>query len=73
VAVPTKVRAVYDHGVLRPLAPVDLPERGEVTILIVEDDVPAGAVAALAASGGAFGFLARPEEDVYTREDGEPV
>ncbi len=70
---PRTIRAVYDHGVLRPLEDVKLPEQGEVTIVILDDDLPADAMAQLAASGGAFDFLADPAEDVYTREDGEPV
>ena len=67
------IRAVYDHGVLRPLERVKLPEKGEVTVVILDDDVPSDAIAQLAASGGSFDFLADPTEDVYTREDGEPV
>ena len=70
---PRTIRAVYDHGVLRPLERLDLPEQGEVTVVILDDDVPSDAIAQLAMSGGSFDFLADPAEDVYTREDGEPV
>ena len=70
---PRTIRAVYEGGVLRPVERVDLPEQGEVTLVILDDDVPTDAVAQLAASGGSFDFLFDPAEDVYTREDGEPV
>lgn len=68
-----KVRAVYDHGVLRLLEQVDLPEQREVTVVIIEDGVSGGELRELAAAGGAFDFLSAPQEDVYSREDGEPV
>ena len=32
----TRVEAIYEHGVLRPLAPVDLIESQQVTLLISE-------------------------------------
>jgi predicted DNA-binding antitoxin AbrB/MazE fold protein len=32
----TRVDAIYEHGVLRPLAPVDLTESQRVTLLISE-------------------------------------
>lgn len=67
------VRAVYEGGVLRLLERVELPEQGEVTVVILDDDVPSDAIAQLAMSGGSFDFLADPCEDIYTREDGEPV
>ena len=71
--VPKTIRAVYDHGVLRPLDPVDLPENRQVTLIVVEDDVPVEALACAAVSGGAFDFLKDEAEDVYSAEDGEPV
>ena len=69
------VRAIFDHGVLRPLERIDLPEHGEVTLVIVDgdDDIASDEAATVAAAGGAFDFLGDPAEDVYTREDGEPV
>ncbi|MCG3155003.1 MAG: hypothetical protein DKINENOH_01601 [bacterium] len=33
------------------------------------DDVPAAEIARLAEAGGAFDFLADPEEDIYSDED----
>ena len=67
------IRALYDHGVLRPLEKLDLPEQGEVTLVILDDDPSSEEIARLAAEGGSFDFLADPAEDVYTRDDGEPV
>ena len=67
------VKAVYENGVLRPLERVDLPSQGEVTIVILDDDVPVEGIAEMALSGGSFDFLADPAEDIYTRDDGEPV
>jgi hypothetical protein len=67
------VRALCDHTVLRPLERIELPDQGEVTIVILDDDVPSDAIAQAAASGGSFEFLADPAEDVCTLEDGEPV
>ena len=32
----TELRAVYENGVLRPLEPISLPERQEVTLTISE-------------------------------------
>jgi len=68
-----KVKAVYDRGVLKLLERVDLPEHKKVTVVIVEDDVPTEELQELAVAGGAFDFLSKPEEDIYTREDGDPV
>lgn len=67
------VKAIYENGVLRPLEPVDLPPQGEVTIVILDDDVPVEGIAKMALAGGSFDFLAEPAEDVYTLDDGEPV
>ncbi len=69
---PRTIRAVYEGGGLRPVERIDLPEQGEVTLVILDDDVAADAIAQLAASGGSFDFLSDPAEDIYTREDGEP-
>lgn len=68
-----KVKAVYDHGVLKLLERVDLPEHKKVTVVIVEDDVPTEELQELAVASGAFDFLSDSAEDIYTREDGDPV
>jgi len=68
-----KVKAIYEHGVLKLLERVDLPEHKKVTVVIVEDDVPTEGTRELAVAGGAFDFLSSSGEDVYTLEDGDPV
>jgi predicted DNA-binding antitoxin AbrB/MazE fold protein len=67
------VRAVFDRGILRPLEHLDLPDREEVTIVILDDDDSSEEVAQIAGEGGAFEFLAGEAEEACTREDGEPV
>jgi predicted DNA-binding antitoxin AbrB/MazE fold protein len=68
------IRAIFRDGRLEPLDPVNLPENTRVTIAVIEgDDLPADAIANLAAQGGAFDFLSDPREDIYTAADGEPV
>lgn len=68
------VKAVYENGVLKPLANVALSEHEQVEIIIVqsEDDLPAAGIAGLAQTSPSFKFLADPEEDIYTPTDGEP-
>ena len=73
ISVIKQVKAIYDHGVLRLLKRVKLKDKSEVTVVIIEDDVPSRDIAALVSAGGSFGFLAAPEEDVYSLEDGKPV
>ena len=69
------IKAIYENGVLRPLSPLELAEREEVEIIILKegDEVPARALAALAEASESLAFLAAPEEDVYSPQDGEPV
>ena len=42
-------------------------------IEFAEEDLPPGAMARMAAQGGAFDFWYDEAEDVYTEEDGEPL
>ena len=70
---PKTIKAVYEHGTLRLLEPVDLPEQSSVTIIIVDNGMATDEIRQLAAAGGSFDFLEAPEEDVYSREDGEPI
>lgn len=44
-----------------------------VAVQLLEDDLPPGEMARLAAQGGAFDFWKEEGEDIYTLEDGEPV
>jgi predicted DNA-binding antitoxin AbrB/MazE fold protein len=72
---PNSIKAIYEHGVLRPLEELDLGEQEQVEIMILKpgEEIPASALARLALAGKSFAFLEEPEEDVYTLEDGEPV
>ena len=72
---PNSIKAIYEHGVLRPLEELELGEREQVEIKILKpgEEIPALALAHLALAGKSFAFLEKPEEDVYTLEDGEPV
>jgi predicted DNA-binding antitoxin AbrB/MazE fold protein len=35
------LKAIYEHGVLRPLEPLDLPERKEVSLTLADESIPA--------------------------------
>jgi hypothetical protein len=68
------IKAIVRGGLLDPLEPLDLPEETTVTLTLAEgDDVPACAIAQVAGTGGAFGFLSDPREDIYSLEDGEAL
>lgn len=69
-----QIEAVFEGGVFKPLAEVDLPEHQRVSIVVtVQDDLPAKLLAEVAESGRSFAFLADPREDIYSPDDGEPV
>jgi predicted DNA-binding antitoxin AbrB/MazE fold protein len=69
------IKAIYENGVLRPLSELNLGEREEVEIIILNDsdDIPAAAIAAMSQMNKSFAFLDDPEENVYTLQDGESV
>ena len=69
------IKAIYENGVLRPLSSVELAEREEVELIILdgEEDIPSHAIAGMAHAGGSFQFLAEEAEDIYTLEHGEKV
>jgi cobyrinic acid a,c-diamide synthase len=53
---------------------IELARRSEpLDIQFAEDDLLPGAMARMAAQGGAFDFWYDEAEDVYTEEDGEPL
>lgn len=64
--------AIYEGGDLHPTKPLPLPERARVRLAIVDDPF-AMEIAAAAARSKTFEFLARADEDIYSRDDGEPV
>jgi len=69
------IKAIYEHGVLRPLEELELSEQEQVEIMILKpgEEILALDLARLALAGKSFAFLEEPEEDVYSLEDGEPV
>ncbi len=56
----TAIHAIYENGVFRPTAPVDLPDGTEVTVLTPGATAP-GVGPAQAASGSGN----RPAEDIF--------
>ena len=70
---PQTIRAIYEDGVLKPLARLDIPEHRMLEITITEYDLPLSLVARVAEEGGAYDFLHDDAEDIYTRDDGEAV
>jgi predicted DNA-binding antitoxin AbrB/MazE fold protein len=51
-----RIRAVFEHGVLRPLEPLSIPEGDTVDVTIARPD-----------SAGAFAKIPTPEEEDYAR------
>ena len=65
-------RAVLPRTDLEKL--IELARRSEpLDIEFAEADLPPGAMARMAAQGGAFDFWYEEGEDIYTLEDGEPL
>ena len=69
------VPAIYEHGVLKLLGKVNLPDCQRVLIALfpAEDDVPTFLIGEAAMQSQSFGFLDDPAEDLYRPSDGEPV
>jgi len=72
---PHSVKAIYEHGLLRPLEELELGEQEQVEIMILKpgEEISAADLARLAQAGKRFAFLEGSEEDVYSLEDGEPA
>ena len=68
------IPATYEHGIFRPVTPVQLPEHLRVILAVspAEDDVPTILLDRLAEHSQSFSFLNDPREDLYTPMDGEP-
>jgi hypothetical protein len=68
------IRAIFRHGKLTPLDPLDLPENTALTVALLDgDDLSGDAIGALAQNDKSFEFLNNPLEDLYTDADGEAV
>lgn len=71
----TTIPAIYERGMLKPLAKLKLADHQRVLIAVfaTEDDLPTFLIGEAAAQGQAFDFLADPAEDLYRPTDGEPI
>jgi predicted DNA-binding antitoxin AbrB/MazE fold protein len=67
------VEAVFEQGSLRPLERLPLVERQHVWLTILLDEPTAQQLAQLATQSPSFQFLGDPVENLYSREDGQPV
>ena len=68
------IPATYEHGIFKPLTPVELPEHVRVILAVspAEEDVPTILLDRLAERSRSFTFLSNPREEIYTPTDGEP-
>jgi predicted DNA-binding antitoxin AbrB/MazE fold protein len=69
----SSIEAVFEHGYLKPLVRLPLAEHQHVWVTILTDELSARQLAELAARSPSFQFLAAPEEDLYSPDDGQPV
>lgn len=69
------IPAIYEHGSLKLIKDIPLPEHQKVfvAIAISNDDVPSLIISKLAEESESFQFLNNPEEDIYSPSDGEEV
>ena len=67
------IEAIFEQGHLKPLVRLPLAEHQHVWVTIVSAEPSAQQLAQLAAQSPSFQFLAAPEEDLYSLEDGQPV
>lgn len=67
------IPAIYEHGDLRPINPLKLPEHQKVFIAIAisNDEIPSLLLSKLAEESKSFQFLNNPDEDIYSPSDGE--
>jgi predicted DNA-binding antitoxin AbrB/MazE fold protein len=71
----TPIPAIYEHGVLKLLRRVNLPDHQRVLIALfpAQDDIPSFLIGEAAIQAQSFDFLDDPAEDLYRPTDGEPV
>ncbi len=69
------IPAIYEHGILTPLKPLNLPEHQKVLVIISinDDDIPSLFISKLAEQSQSFQFLQHSEEDIYSPSDGEEI
>lgn len=71
----TTIPAIYEHGVLKPLAKMSLVDHQRVLIAVYpsEDAVPTFLIGEAAMHGQSFDFLDDPAQDLYRPTDGTPI
>ena len=67
------IEAIFEQGRLKPLVRLPLKEHQHVWLTIVSAEPSTHQMAHLAAQSPSFQFLAAPEEDRYSPEDGQSV
>ncbi len=67
------IEAIFEHGHLTPLQRLSLSEHQHVWLMILSEETSTQDVARLAAQSPSFQFLANPEENLYSPQDGQPV
>ena len=67
------IEAVFEHGMLKLLQRLPLREHQHVWLTILPEEPSAQQVAELASQSPAFQFLADPQEDLYSLQDGQPA
>ena len=67
------LEAVYENGVFKPLARLQLPEHQAVHLILEETGECSESMEILAVQGGSFDFLGKTEENIYSLSDGRPL
>lgn len=67
------ISAIFENGVFRPLTKITFPEHQKVKLVIEENEIPTKLIAVVAEKSRSFNFLKKPQEDIYTINDGKPI
>ena len=69
------IPAVFEHGTLKLISPLKLPEHQKVLIAITlnNDETPSLLISKLAENSASFSFLNNLGEDIYSVTDGEAI
>lgn len=70
---PKVIDAIFEKGIFRPIEKIFFPEHQKVTLVIEENETSTKLIEAIAEKSKSFDFLKKPEENIYTMKDGEPV
>ncbi len=67
------IQAIFEHGHLTPLQRLPLSERQHVWLMILSEAPTTVELGRLAAQSPSYQFLATPEEELYSPQDGQPI